>query len=301
MKTKLSIVIVNHNTRDLLHGCLTSLDKVKDEVDFEIIVSDNNSSDSSVSMIKKDFPKVRVVENSTNLGFAKGNNQARDYVEGEYILFLNSDTIVKKDTLKKTVNYMDEHKEVGALTCKILLPDGKIDKDTRRAFITPAIGLVHLFLKLDRLFPHSKTFAKYWYGYMSEDTQHEVDVIQGAYFLSRKKIIDKLDWFDEDYFLDGEDIDLCWRIKKAGFKIIYFPRVSIIHFKGASKGKVESEFKKKVPLGKRLQFRMSGVNSMEIFYRKRLWKSYPIILNYLVILGIKLMKGLRYIGTLIKG
>jgi len=252
-------------------------------------------------MIKKDFPKVRVVENSTNLGFAKGNNQARDYVEGEYILFLNSDTIVKKDTLKKTVNYMDEHKEVGALTCKILLPDGKIDKDTRRAFITPAIGLVHLFLKLDRLFPHSKTFAKYWYGYMSEDTQHEVDVIQGAYFLSRKKIIDKLDWFDEDYFLDGEDIDLCWRIKKAGFKIIYFPRVSIIHFKGASKGKVESEFKKKVPLGKRLQFRMSGVNSMEIFYRKRLWKSYPIILNYLVILGIKLMKGLRYIGTLIKG
>ena len=157
-----------------------------------------------------------------------------------------------------------------------------------------------IFLKLDRLFPESKTFAKYWYGYESPDKIHEVDVIQGAYFLTTKKILDEVDWFDEDYFLDGEDIDICWKIKKTGKKIIYYPKVSIIHVKGASKGKkngVENNVSKK----EKVQFRTQGVRSMEIFYRKHMWDQYPLLLNYLVIIGIKGMLGIRVVSTYLLG
>lgn len=289
-KPKLSIVILNCNTKDLLKDCLESLGKVKDEAAFEIIVSDNGSTDGSLEMLEKSFEWVKLVENKKNLGFAAGNNRARNYCKGEYVLFLNSDTIVKKNTLKKSLNYIKNNKEVGALTCKIVLPTGELDKDARRSFPTPWVALTH-FSGLDRILPKSKILAKYWYGHISEDKTHEVDVLQGAYFLTRKKILDEVDWFDEDYFLDGEDIDLCWKIKEKGFKIIYYPEISIIHIKKATK-------KKESP-GKRLKFRMAGVNSMEIFYKKRLWKQYPFLLNLLVLLGIKLLKLIRLVVVLL--
>ncbi|HJX46078.1 MAG TPA: glycosyltransferase family 2 protein [Patescibacteria group bacterium] len=298
---RLSIIILNYNTREFLKECLLSLRKVADEVDFEIIVSDNGSSDDSVEMLKKEFPDILLIENKKNLGFAAGNNTTRKFVRGEYILFLNSDTVMNRETLKETIKYMDEHEDVGAMTCKIELPEGKLDKDARRAFITPWIGLVHLFLKLDRIFPESKYFSKYWYGFISPDIEHETDVLQGAFLLTRKKILESIDWFDEDYFLDGEDIDLCWRIKERDWKIIYYPKVSIVHIKGASKGKIESRLKEKVPLKERLKYRMAGVDSMEIFYRKRLWNKYPLILNLVVVVGIKTMKAIRFIKTVLLG
>lgn len=288
---KLSIIVLSFNTKDLLRNCLLSLEKVKEELSFEVIVVDNASLDNSAKMVKKEFPRFKVVENKKNLGFAAGNNSAREYCQGEYILFLNSDTIVNKNVLKKTVRYMDKHKKVGALSCKLVLANGQMDKDARRSFPTPWVSLTHLVLRLDKLFPTSPLFARYWYGYISENRIHEVDVIQGAYFLSRKKILDKLNWFDEDYFLDGEDVDLCWRIWQLGFKILYYPKVYILHLKGASKGKKDS--KRKIALRSKLKFRMAGVNSMEIFYRKRLWDEYPFALNILVLTGIKILKLIR--------
>ena len=122
-----------------------------------------------------------------------------------------------------------------------------------------------------------------------------------SFFLTRKTLLDKLNWFDEDYFLDGEDIDLCWRIKEDGWKIYYYPKVSIVHMKGATKGKVESERKEKVSLKNRLKYRLSGVNSMEIFYKKRLWSKYPLLLNIVVIIGIKLLKVIRILRVIILG
>ena len=175
-----------------------------------------------------------------------------------------------------------------------------MDKDARRSFITPWVGLTHLVLKLDRLFPESKTFAKYWYGYESPDKVHEVDVIQGAYFLTTKKVLDEVDWFDEDYFLDGEDIDICWKIKKTGMKIMYYPKVSIIHVKGASKGKKNNK-DTNVTKKEKVKFRTQGVRSMEIFYRKRMWDQYPLILNYLVIVGIRGMLAIRLVSTYLLG
>ena len=298
-KPTLSIVVLSYNTKDLLRSCLDSLDVVKDEVAFEIIVPDNGSTDGSPEMIEEEYKSVRLVRNEKNLGFAAGNNKARECCSGEYVLFLNSDTEVYKDTLRQSINYLKVHKDVGALTCKLILPSGKLDPDTRRSFITPWIGLVHIFLKLDRLFPKSKFIAKYWYSYLSEDQVHEVDVIQGAYFLVRKNVLDQVNWFDEDYFLDGEDVDLCWRIKEKGWKIMYYPKVSILHVKGASKGKNKNF--NKVPFTDKLKYRIGGINSMELFLRKRLWVKYPLFLNIFMLLGMNILKLIRIVKLIIFG
>jgi hypothetical protein len=300
-KPKLSIIILSYNTKDFLSDCLRSLEKVRRELSFEVIVPDNGSVDGSVEMVKSDYSWVKkVIEIDNNLGFAAGNNKAKDYCTGKYVLFLNSDTVVHKNTLKETVSYLDKHSRVGAVTCKILLPNGELDKDARRSFITPWIGLTHLYLKLDKLFPKSRLFGRYWYGYLTADTVHEVDVIQGAFFLTRKKVLDKVGWFDEDYFLDGEDIDLCWRIKDANWKIVYYPKVSILHIKGASKGKNKWTMNN-VPFAEKLKYRMAGVNSMELFVKKRLWHKYPFAFNVFVLLGIKIMKAIRFAKLLLLG
>ena len=299
-KPELTIIILNYNTMQLTLDCLASLAKVKNEISFEIILSDNGSTDGSVEAIAKKYPEVRIVENNANLGFAKGNNAARKFARGKDILFLNTDTIVNGGVLSETVNYLESHPEIGALTCKLVLANGDLDKDARRAFPTPWVSLTHLVLHLDKPFPKSKLFAKYWYGYVSPDLIQEVDVIQGAYFLTSKKLLDEVGWFDEAYFLDGEDIDLCWKIRKLGYKIVYYPAVQILHLRGATKGKTKKVQKSKITLKEKMKFRMSGVNSMEIFYRKRMWKQYPLLLNYLVILGIKLIKVVRIIKLILQ-
>ena len=232
---KLSIVILSFNTKDLTLACIDSLMKVKGEVKFEIIVVDNGSTDGSLATLKK-VKGIKLVESKENLGFAGGNNLSRKYLTGEYVLFLNSDTEVYKNTLKETVKYMDENREIGALTCKTVLPDGNLDRDARRSFPTPWVALTH-FSGLDRIFPKSRLFSRYWYGYRSASDIQDVDALQGAFFLTRKEILDEIDWFTEDYFLDGEDIDLSWKVKNTGKRVVYYPKVSILHIKKASKKK----------------------------------------------------------------
>jgi len=317
-KPLLSIVILNYNTKNLLFDCLYSLEKIIDEIDFEVIVVDNGSTDGSIQELQKskfspsqrlsrvgdnnqnDRLKLIIIENRDNLGFAKGNNVAKNSVNGKYVVFLNSDTIVYSGALKTCVDYLEKHKDVGAISCKVVLSDGSLDKDTRRSFITPWIGFVHIFTRLDRIFPRSKLIAKYWYGYLPEDQTHEVDAIQGAFFMSPKEVLDKVGWFDEDYFLDGEDIDLSWKIKEAGFKVIYYPKGKILHLKGVTKGK-NKDCKKDVSLKEKMKYRMASVNSMEIFVKKRLWSKYPLPLMLFVLLGIKALKLMRTTKLLILG
>lgn len=283
--TRLSIVIVSFNTKAFLKDCLESLYKHKNEVPFEIIVSDNGSIDGSIEYLQEveDKYNLKLVLNEDNLGFSKGNNVAKGIAKGEYVLFLNPDTVVHKGVLSTTVNYMQENKDVGAVTCKIVLPSGDLDLDARRSFPTPWVALTH-FAALDRLFPTSHLFAQYWYGYKSANETHEVEVLQGAYFLTRREILDKVGWFSEEYFLDGEDIDLSWKVKNAGFKLIYLPTTSITHIKKASKK------------GKRsMRSILAGVTSMEIFYRKRLSRNYSFVTNLLVLTAIKILRFVRMI------
>ncbi|MBI3396903.1 glycosyltransferase family 2 protein [Candidatus Woesebacteria bacterium] len=299
-RLKVSIIILSYNTKELLKKCLDSLGGVGKELDFEIIISDNGSTDGTLDLLKRlkmeKFKDLKIVENPENLGFAKGNNRAKRVVQGEYVLFLNSDTEVCPGVLKNTVAYLDKNNDVGALTCKLVLPDGNLDKDVRRSFPTPWVSFTH-FTHLDRIFTRSKIFSRYWCEYSDPDQTQEVDVIQGAFFLARKNLLDEVGWFDEDYFLDGEDIDLCWKIKEKGYKIIYYPQVSILHVKGASKGK-NHFLENKPKLHDRLRYAMSGVESMEIFYKKRLWAKYPLPVNLAVLIGINVLRAVRYFKLL---
>lgn len=273
-KPKLTIIILNHNTKEILSNCLNSIKKCESEVPFEVIVSDNSSTDGSVEMIKNDFKWVTLIE-GPNISFSNGNNRAREIVNGEFVLFLNSDTLIHNNTLKKTVEYIEKNTKIGALTCKLILENGQLDKDARRRFPTPCVSFNRLFLGNGK---------KYWYLDISENKIHEVDAIQGAFFLTRKEILDNVGWFDERYIYDGEDLDLSFQIKKAGYKIIYYPESSITHLKKSTKKKIGS-----------ISLKMDSVNSMEYFYRKNLWSNYPIVFNYFVLVGIKLLKLIRFI------
>lgn len=290
---ELSIIILNYNTKELVLNLLRSLKKAEKEANFEVIVVDNGSTDGSVQKFQNTkIPKLQIIENGKNLGFAAGNNSAKKVARGEYVLFLNSDTLVKKGAVKSCLEYLKNNSDVGAVTCKIVLPNGKLDPDTRRSFPTPWVSFTH-FSGLDKLFPNSRLFSKYWYGYKSENEASEVEVIQGAFMMFPKKVLDSVNWFDEDYFLDGEDIDLCFKVWESGKKIIYYPEKSVIHLKKGTKKNI------KLTLGERIKYRLRGVDAMEIFYRKRLWVRYPIFVNLPVILAIKILKVFRVFKILI--
>lgn len=288
MKPKLSVIILNYNTKELLSDCLNSVKKYMDEVPMEVIVSDNSSTDGSPEMIKKNFPWVKYVE-GPNEGFSKGNNRAKGLVQGEMVLFLNPDTVVHKDVFAKTVRYLEEHPKVGAVTCKLVLANGEMDKDIRRRFPTPWVSFQKLVLGRSRY---------YYYEDIPESSTHEVEAIQGAFFLTYKKLLDKVGWFDERYFFDGEDVDLCFQINKAGYTLVYYPDVYITHLKGVTKGKVK-KWRHKLTDAQRKKLRLAGVHSMELFYRKNLWKKYPLLFNYFVILGINLFKVVRYVRVVL--
>ncbi len=200
-------------------------------IEGEIIVIDNHSNDDSYSFFQNRFPQVHFVWNSINSGFAKANNQALKLAKGEYILFLNPDTIVPEDCFEKSIEFIKRHKV--ALGIRMLDGAGNFLKESKRSFPSPMTSLYKLF-GLAKLFPHSKTFAKYHLGFLSENENHEVDVLAGAFMMIPKEILDKVGGFDEEFFMYGEDIDLSYRIQKAGFKNYYFAESSIIHFKGES-------------------------------------------------------------------
>lgn len=229
-----SIIILSYNTKDLLRTCLTTVfASLLGEYRMEVIVCDNASNDESLLMVKKEFPAVISIQNGKNLGFAAGNNPGIALSKGRYVLLLNSDTEVYKDTFATMISYMDKNEDVGVSTCKIVLPTGQIDMACHRGFPTPWASITYL-LKLETLFPTSRLFGQYHQGYKGFSTIHEVDCIVGAFFMVRRTVIKKVGLLDEDYFMYGEDIDWCYRIKKAGWKIMYNPQTSILHRKKQS-------------------------------------------------------------------
>lgn len=284
VKPELSIIIVSYNTQKLLVDCLTSVYKYSINVNIEVIVVDNASKDDSVQIVRSKFPQVNLIESKKNLGFAKGNNLAKSVAKGKYVLFLNSDTLVTSGVFAKTLEKIESDPRIGALGCKIVLPSGKLDRDSRRSFPTPWVAFTH-FSGLDKIRPRSKILSRYWYGYLSQDETHEVDVLQGAYMLCRKSVLDHVGWFDEDYFLDGEDIDLCWKIKTAGYKLLYYQETSIVHVKKASKKSPTKDEREKIV--------KASVESMELFYKKRMSMQYPALVTVMVLIGIKLMMVIR--------
>lgn len=230
---KLSVIIVSYNVKYFLEQALMSVQKAARGMDVETIVVDNNSNDGSAALVKSRFPEVVLIENKDNTGFAVANNQGIRIAKGEYVLMLNPDTLVQEDTFEKTVRFMDAHPEAGALGVKMVDGKGIFLPESKRALPTPKVSFFKMF-GLSALFPKSKTFGKYHLGYLDENQTHEVDVLSGAFMLMRKAALDKSGLLDETFFMYGEDIDLSYRIIKAGYKNYYFPETRIIHYKGES-------------------------------------------------------------------
>ena len=282
----LSIIIVSYNTSDFLKECLESIKKNTERLNYEIIVVDNTSSDNSVKMIKKEFPQVLLIESRKNLGFSKANNVGVKKSKGRYVLFLNPDTVVYKDSLFGMVKFMDEHKEAGAATCKLLMPGGRLDDAAHRGFPNPWNSFSY-FSGLSKLFPSSKLFGGYNLGFLDLSKPHEIDACAGAFMMARRESGEKIGWWDEDYFFYGEDLEFCFRLKETGWKVYFVPSASALHYKGISGG-IKKNSKKITTANLETKKRATNWRflAMKIFYRKHYQNKYPFILNWLVVLGI---------------
>lgn len=236
MARELDIIIVSYNVRRLIVDCLKSVYRQKSPKDnWRVIITDCASSDDSVKQIKKHFPQAILLESTVNLGFSKGNNLARKTADAEFILFLNPDTEVKDGAIQKCLKIFDGNPGIAVVGCKVLLPNGKLDYSCHRGL--PTIwNSISYFSGLSKLFPKSRFFAGYEATYQNYLESHEIDCITGAFMMVRKNVLDKVSWWDEDYFWNGEDIEMCYRIKKLGYKIWYEAGATIIHYKGSSSG-----------------------------------------------------------------
>lgn len=244
---KISIIIVNYNVEYFLDQCLDSVRKAIKNIKAEVIIVDNNSVDGSIEMINNKYPDYKLIANKFNGGFSKANNQAICEAKGEYILLLNPDTIIEEDTLKKTIEFMDNTPNSGGLGVRMVDGKGQFLPESKRGLPTPMVAFYKIF-GLSTLFPKSKRFGQYHLGHLSEFQVNPIDVLSGAFMMMRKSTLDKVGMLDESFFMYGEDIDLSYRITLGGYKNYYFPETTIIHYKGESTKK-------------------SSVNYVFVFYR----------------------------------
>lgn len=240
---QLSIIIVNYNVKYFLEHCLHSVIKACAFINAEILVVDNNSTDGSEEYLSPKFPDVQFYWNKTNPGFAKANNSLLSVAKGEYILFLNPDTILPEDCFTKCIHFFDMHKECGALGVKMIDGSGIFLRESKRGLPTASAG----FFKMSRLikfFPSSKIFARYYAGHLPDDKNNITEVLAGAYMMLSKKAVQITKGFDEDFFMYGEDVDLSYRISQSGMHNYYFANTVIIHFKGESTQKKSATYNK---------------------------------------------------------
>lgn len=286
----LAVVIVNYNTRELLRDCLGSLFAHPTGVALQVWVVDNASSDGSVEMIEQTFPSVRVIASATNGGYAYANNLALRAIRAEgsgiegqqdaglnlpYVLLLNSDTLVPAGALDGLVAYLEAHPAVGACGPRLLLADGTLDLACRRSFPSPAAFIYHA-VGLSKLFPRSRRFGAYNLTYLDERVETEVDALVGACMLLRGDVVRQVGLLDETFFMYGEDLDWCYRIKAAGWQIMYVPHVIVHHYKRASSSQ------RPIPSIR------AFYHAMRVFHRKHYAFRTAAPLNLLIEVGITL-------------
>ncbi len=291
----LSIIILNYNVRDLLLDCLDSVFKSKSKDDnWQVIVVDNASEDGSVGAIRgfrEKHPEVEFIENKSNLGFAAGNNIGVLRAKAPVILFLNPDTVVLDDAISKSLKFLLSNPDIGALTCRVELPDGRLDYSCHRGFPTPWNSLTY-FTGLSKLFPESSFFAGYTASYLNIHKTHEMDSGSGTFLMVRKIAGDQIGWWDNDYFWNGEDIEFFYCLKEKGWKNYFYPEAKIVHYKGSSSG-LWSTSALKVDRQVKLKAATHAASAMRIFYRKHYFQKYPPLFRDFVLLGIKMLEHYR--------
>lgn len=278
MSTDLSICIPTLKAKTLLRDCLQSISANTHKIAFEIIVVDNNSQDGTVEMLGAEFPDVQLIVNDHNAGFTRPTNQALEISQGRYVFLLNNDTVILSGALDRLVEFADAHSDVGICSPKVLNRDGTLQKQCRRSFATPW-DLFCYFSGLSSLFPKSSLFARYLVTYRGEDETHAVDAVSGSCMLIRREVLDQIGLLDERFFAYQEDADFCFRAKRAGWQVYYYPQAQIIHY--ASQG------------GSRINPYRSIYEwhkSYFLYYRKNLASRYFFLFNwfYYMVMVLKL-------------
>lgn len=285
----LSIIIVSYNTKAITLACIESIPRTLKKVSYEIIVVDNASADGSVEAISKfkiPHPKFQLIKSKENVGFSRANNIGVKESSGRYVLFLNSDTVVYEETIDGMVKFMEAHKDAGAATCFVELPNRKLDDAAHRGFPTPWRALAH-FSGLAKTFSHTKLFGGYNLGWEDFSRIHEIDALAGAFMLVRRIAGKEIGWWDEDFFWYGDDLDFCYRLKERGWKIYFVPQYKILHYKGVSGGlKKVSRHLSTADKETRRRAITARFAAMKIFYDKHYKDKYPWFVTALVRAGI---------------
>lgn len=280
----LAIVIVNYNTREDLDRCLATIPDSAVGMSYQTIVVDNASHDGSAEMVRKRHPWATVIEADHNGGYAYANNIGlrRAGLEGakaapRYALLLNPDTLLPPKGLTQMVQFMDANPDIGVSGPKLVRRDGSLDKACRRSFPTPAASFFRIS-GLGTLFPKSRVFGRYNLTYLDEDVQADVDAVVGAFMLMRREALEQTGLLDEAFFMYGEDLDLCYRIKQHGWRVVYHPQVTVLHIKGASSRKAS---------GRAI---VAFYDAMRIFHNKHYRAQTPRLVNWAIDGGIALLK-----------
>lgn len=251
---QLSVIILNYNVRYFLELCVLSVESALKNIDSEIIVVDNNSQDNSCEMIKARFPNVKLIQNSQNVGFPKGNNLGVAEAKGEYICILNPDTVVAEDTFEKVLAFAENQKNLGIIGVKLIDGTGNFLPESKRGIPKPWVAFTKI-AGLHKLFPKSRVFNKYYAQHLSEDQTGEVEILVGAFMVLKKELYVEVGGFDENCFMYSDDIDLSYMVLQKGKTNYYFHETTVIHYKGESTIKDGTYMK-------RFQ------EAMEFFYRK---------------------------------
>jgi GT2 family glycosyltransferase len=282
---ELTVVIVNYRVKYLLEQTLRSVEQAMQGMAGEVIVVDNLSGDDSIAFSRERHPQVTYIENQENVGFARANNQAIMLARGEFTLILNPDTIITPQCLQEGIAWMRSHEKCGAIGARMMDGNGVFLPESKRSFPTPWVSFCKIF-GLSKLFPRSPWFAKYHLRYLSDLEPQCIDILSGAYMLCRTSVLQQLGGFDEGFFMYGEDIDLSYRIVKAGYQNWFLP-TPMVHYKGESTHKDS------------MRYVRVFYNAMLIFYRKH-FPRFNIIFYPIVKLGVMVRAGLSMAKRLVK-
>jgi N-acetylglucosaminyl-diphospho-decaprenol L-rhamnosyltransferase len=282
----LAIIIVNYNVCELLRRCLQSVYASEGDLTFDVCVIDNASTDNSVAMVQSEFPQVKLIANQQNLGYPAANNQGLRKMGVDqplnnerpaYCLLLNPDTEVPVDAFAKLLAYLNQNPDVAVVGPKLVMLDGRLDLACRRSFPTPTTSIYRM-IGLSRIFPKSRRFGRYNLTYLDEDETADVDSVVGAFMMVRTQVIERVGLMDERFWMYGEDLDWAKRIKDLGWRVVYYPEVTVLHVKRASSR----------------QNRRANVEfyrAMLVFYYKHYYSQTPWILHWIIIIGVAIKGG----------
>jgi GT2 family glycosyltransferase len=299
MNLKLSVIILNYNSGNYLAQCLQSIYQSKiNNFDLEIIIVDNNSTDTSIATTQKEKGKIetKYLLLKTNKGFAHGNNQGVNQIDTKstHVLFLNPDTTVAQNTFQEMMDFFVSHPQADAATCKVILvKTGQIQPECHRGFPYPWRSFCY-FTNLYKLAPKSSFLNGYFLGHLDLNKTHPVECCVGAFIMMKKKVGQKINWWNEKYFFYGEDLDMCYKLKENNFNLYYYPHCHINHYQGVSSGIIKHSQKiTQASRQTKITVAQASTNAMKIFYQENLLKNYSPLLKKLVLIGIDILEKYR--------